>query len=103
MYQANLLWRVGSVIVSVILHMSVITQDGWSALMVAAQEGHTETVAELVKAGADMNLQDYVCLNIVHVFFRKCLLLYHLYMYMAGTCNFQWETDINLVVVCVYT
>ena len=55
---------------SVILHMSVITQDGWSALMRAADNGHTETAAELVKAGADMNLQNNVCLNIVHVFFR---------------------------------
>ena len=59
---------------SVILHMSVITQDGWSALIRAAYNGHTETVGELVKAGADMNLQTNVCLNIVHVFFRKCFM-----------------------------
>ena len=59
---------------SVILHMSVITQGGWSALMRVAYYGHTETVAELVKAGADMNLQNLVCLNIVHVFFRKCFM-----------------------------
>ena len=59
---------------SVILHMSVITQYGWSALIRAADNGDTETVAELVKAGADMNLQDNVCLNIVHVFFRKCFM-----------------------------
>ena len=59
---------------SVILHMSVITQRGWSALIHAAYRGHTETVAELVKAGADMNLQNNVCLNIVHVFFRKCFM-----------------------------
>ena len=59
---------------SVILHMSVITQGGRSALMWAATNGYTETVAELVKAGADMNLQDNVCLNIVHVFFRKCFM-----------------------------
>ena len=59
---------------SVILHMSVITQGGWSALMWAAYNGYTETAAELVKAGADMNLQNNVCLNIVHVFFRKCFM-----------------------------
>ena len=51
-------------IVSVILHMSVITQSGNSALMEAAYEGRTETVAELVKAGADMNLQNKVCENV---------------------------------------
>ena len=56
----------------VILHMSVITQGGWSALMRAASGGHTEVVVELVKAGADPNLQDNVCHNILHVFLRKC-------------------------------
>ena len=59
---------------SVILHMSVITQRGWSALMWAAMNGYTETAAELMKAGVDMNLQNDVCLNIVHVFFRKCFM-----------------------------
>ena len=42
----------------VILHMSVITQDGWSALMWAAIEGETEVVVELVKAGANVDMQD---------------------------------------------
>ena len=51
-------------IVSVILHMSVITQYGDSALMLAARNGRTETVAELVKAGADLNLQNKVCQNV---------------------------------------
>ena len=51
-------------IVSVILHMSVITQDGDSALMIAAYRGYTETVAELVKAGTDLNLQNKVCQNV---------------------------------------
>ena len=45
----------------VMLHMSVITQDGWSALMYAAREGRTEVVVELVKAGANLNLQNTVC------------------------------------------
>ena len=51
-------------IVSVILHMSIITQDGNSALMLAAYMGRTETVAELLKAGADLNLQNKVCQNV---------------------------------------
>ena len=39
----------------------VITQDGGSALMVAAMEGKTEVVIELVKAGANVDMQDNVC------------------------------------------
>ena len=49
----------------VILHMSVITQDGWSALMYAALRGRTEVVVELVKAGANLNLQNTVCQYII--------------------------------------
>ena len=45
---------------SVSLHMSVITQDGESALMLAASEGRTEVVSLLVKAGAALDLQDQV-------------------------------------------
>ena len=44
----------------VILHMSVITQDGYSALMLAAMEGETEVVVELVKAGANVDMQSKV-------------------------------------------
>ena len=43
------------------LHMSVITQDGWSALYWAVLEGHTEVVQQLVKAGANLDLQNKVC------------------------------------------
>ena len=45
----------------VMIHMSVITQRGQSALMKAAYYGHTDTVKELVTAGANLNLQDNVC------------------------------------------
>ena len=45
----------------VILHMSVITQRGYSALMRAAWWGNTEVVVELVKAGANVDMQDNVC------------------------------------------
>ena len=44
----------------VILHMSVTTQSGESALMYAASGGKTEFVVELVKAGANLNLQNRV-------------------------------------------
>ena len=41
--------------------MSVITQDGDSALMKAAYMGKTAVVVELVKAGALFDLQNTVC------------------------------------------
>ena len=45
----------------VMLHMSVITQRGNSALWWAAFKGHTEVVQQLVKAGANLDLQNKVC------------------------------------------
>ena len=39
---------------------SLLTQNGESALMIAARCGKTETVVELVKAGANVHLQDKV-------------------------------------------
>ena len=47
-------------VISVSLHMSVITQDGESPLMEAAWRGETEVVSLLVKAGAALDLQDMV-------------------------------------------
>ena len=41
--------------------MSVITQDGDSALITVADWGRTEVVVELVKAGALLDLQNTVC------------------------------------------
>ena len=41
--------------------MSIITQDGYSALMWAAVRGKTEVVVELVKAGANVDVRDRVC------------------------------------------
>ena len=38
------------------------SQVGHTALMRAAFWGHTKVVAELVKCGADLNLQNKVCL-----------------------------------------
>ena len=45
------------------MYMSVITQDGESALMLAASEGETEVVSLLVKAGAALDLQNKVYIN----------------------------------------
>ena len=47
-------------VISVSLHMSVITQDGDSALMIAVREGRTEVVPLLLEAGANTDLQDKV-------------------------------------------
>ena len=44
-------------LVCVILHIS---QLGNTALMMAAEEGYTEVVVELIKAGANLNLQNKV-------------------------------------------
>ena len=40
---------------------SVITQSGETALIRAARRDHTEVVVELVKAKANLDLQDKVC------------------------------------------
>ena len=40
--------------------MSVITQDGYSALMMAASEGRTEVVSLLLEARANIDLQNEV-------------------------------------------
>ena len=45
---------------SVSLHMSVITQDGESALMMAAREVRTKIVPLLLKAGAKTDIQNKV-------------------------------------------
>ena len=47
-------------VISVSLHMSVITQRGDSPLMEAVGSGRTEVVSLLVKAGAALDLKDQV-------------------------------------------
>ena len=42
-------------VIRVSLHMSVITQDEYSAVMMAVREGRTEVVPLLVKAGATLD------------------------------------------------
>ena len=46
--------------------MSVITQDGESALMMAVSEGKTKVVSLLLEAGANTDLQNKVHVS-VHV------------------------------------
>ena len=47
-------------VISVSLHMSIITQSGDSPLMLAVGSGRTEVVSLLVKAGAALDLQNKV-------------------------------------------
>ena len=47
-------------VISVSLHMSVITQSGHSPLMLAVRNDRTKVVSLLVKAGAALDLQDQV-------------------------------------------
>ena len=47
-------------VISVSLHMSVFTQNGDSALMMAARWDRTEVVPLLLKAGANTDLQNEV-------------------------------------------
>ena len=49
-----------SISVCVILHMSVVIQDEYSPVMLAAMKGETEVVVELVKAGANVDMQNEV-------------------------------------------
>ena len=42
-------------VISVSLHMSVITQRGDSPLMIAVKKGRTEVISLLVKAGATLD------------------------------------------------
>ena len=43
--------------------MSIITQYGHTALMVASRKGKTEIVDQLINAGATLDLQDDVCIS----------------------------------------
>ena len=46
--------------ISVSLHMSLITQNGYSALAMAVNKGRTEVASLLLVAGANTDLQDKV-------------------------------------------
>ena len=47
--------------------MSVITQSGESALILAVVNGHTEVAVELVKAETNLDLQNKVCSTVTCV------------------------------------
>ena len=66
-------------VISVSLHVSVVTQDGDSALMIAAREGKSKVISLLLKAGANIDLQNEVkcseCVNEEVWFKRKCAVM----------------------------
>ena len=47
-------------------------QEGDSALMEAVRRGKTGVVKELVKGGADLNMQNNVCCCVVHALCCVC-------------------------------
>ena len=64
--------------------MSVITQDGYSALILAARLRYTKVVMELLKAKANMDLPDEVCSRLTVA--SHCIYMY-MYMYiLLHTC-----------------
>ena len=74
--------------------MSVITQNGDSALMEAAYWGRTEVVVELVKAGALWDLQNTVCpYPIIHDVQEHA---YSLVVYTETESNISHNTCIDL-------
>ena len=82
--------------------MSVITQDGWTALMLAAANGHRDVAVELMKSGADLNLQNNVCRNFfVCTYFSQTVLWSgYVCVKVQGICNcdhFQQEIEFFLV------
>ena len=48
------------VILSVIIHVALLLQDGWSSLMIASEKGHLDVVMALIGAGAEVSLTNKV-------------------------------------------
>ena len=67
-------------------HVSVITQEGDSALMRAARGGKTEVVVELVKAGANVDMQNGVRQYILYGM-CTCVYAYTCYCVRDGTVS----------------
>ena len=51
--------------------LTLITQNGYSALMEAAWPGRTDVVVELVKEGANLDLQNKVCI-VMNTGYPRC-------------------------------
>lgn len=49
--------------------MSFLSQCGQTPLMLAAEQGNLEIVKELIKNGANCNLEDLVCVEIMYLAF----------------------------------
>ena len=56
----NNVWEMASTMLPSIVDMSFVTQNGDSALTLAARNGLTDVVVELLKAGANLDLQNKV-------------------------------------------
>ena len=81
---------------------SVITQSGQTALMEAARWGRTKVVVELVKAKANLDLQNNVC----HYSVYTSIIIYMIeegYMkYMNNVCHYSVYMYVHVCTLNIY-
>lgn len=58
----------------ILIILVLALQDGLTALMVAAQEGHTEIVRVLLQSGAAVNVQNKVTTKIELILLFYCMI-----------------------------
>lgn len=58
----------------------MISKDGDSALMLASRCGHTNVAMKLVEAGANLDLQDKVCVKLAIVMQSHILVKYIVFL-----------------------
>ena len=61
----------------IIIHAHVcVSQCGRTALMIAAENGHSDIVTVLLEAGANVNIQDHVSAHLVRKKSCACVYMY---------------------------
>ena len=68
--------NIWAVILCQSIHYFMISKDGDSALMLASRCGHTNVAMKLVEAGANLDLQDKVCVKLAIVMQSHILVKY---------------------------
>ncbi len=60
------------------MDVTLLLQDGWTALMFASQNGHTEVVKFLIEANASVDIQNQVicyCVYWYRVYYQHLLVI----------------------------